>query len=147
MRYEKGRIKIRVTEIGILILLTINAWCDLRKKEICLTSVILFIVGGSLRLLITGSLYPHGVAAVSIGGIFLGIACVSGGNVGIGDGLLILALGTVLETGQLLALIFSGMLLCGIWSGIVVLILKRKTNTEIPFIPFLLAAYIGGLWV
>lgn len=53
------------------------------------------------------------------------IALISGGMVGFGDGLLILTMGSVLGAGELAGILCGALLLCGIYSGIEYLMLKR----------------------
>ena len=42
---------------------------------------------------------------------------------------------------------FAALLLCGIYSGIQLLVLKKQRDIEIPFVPFLLAGYLGGVFL
>lgn len=67
------------------------------------------------------------------------------GEIGFGDGLLILAMGSVLKSGELLGVLSAALLLCGIYSGLQLLVFKKKRDTEIPFAPFLLVGYLGGI--
>ena len=96
------------------VLLVINTWTDIRKKEICLPVL---------------------------------IALISGGMVGFGDGLLILTMGSVLGAGELAGILCGALLLCGIYSGIEYLMLKKSRSEEIPFVPFLLIGYLGGIFL
>ncbi len=75
------------------------------------------------------------------------IALISGGMVGFGDGLLILTMGSVLGTGELAGILCGALLLCGIYSGIEYLMLKKSRSEEIPFVPFLLIGYLGGIFL
>lgn len=80
-----------------------------------------------------------------IGTALIALSVVSKGAVGMGDGLVLAALGTVLTFGELLGVFMMGLLCCSVW-GIILLILPRTgRKTEIPFVPFLLLGYIGGL--
>ena len=72
---------------------------------------------------------------------------ISGGMVGFGDGLLILTMGSVLGAGELAGILGGALLLCGIYSGIEYLILKKSRSEEIPFVPFLLIGYLGGIFL
>lgn len=64
---------------------------------------------------------------------------------GIGDGLMIFAMGSVLNAGELMEILCLSFLLCGIYAGLQLGLLKKKRNTEIPFVPFLLVGYLGGI--
>ena len=72
---------------------------------------------------------------------------VTGGEIGAGDGLLIIAMGSVMTAGELIGILFAALLLCGIYSGIQLLVLKKQRDIEIPFVPFLLAGYLGGVFL
>lgn len=73
------------------------------------------------------------------------ISVLTRGEIGFGDGLLILAMGSVLKSGELLGVLCAALLLCGIYSGLQLLVFKKKRDTEIPFAPFLLVGYLGGI--
>ena len=83
---------------------------------------------------------------MGIGVFIILIALISGGMVGFGDGLLILTMGSVLEAGELAGILCGALLLCGIYSGIEYLMLKKSRSEEIPFVPFLLIGYLGGIF-
>ena len=108
-------------EICMTVFLGINTWTDIRKKEICV---------------------PVSMGAGTIAAV---ISVLTRGEIGFGDGLLILAMGSVLKSGELLGVLCAALLLCGIYSGLQLLVFKKKRETEIPFAPFLLVGYLGGI--
>ena len=112
-------------KICMTVLLVINTWTDIRKKEIQSVRVLCFGIGVFIIL----------------------IALISGGMVGFGDGLLILTMGSVLGAGELAGILCGALLLCGIYSGIEYLMLKKSRSEEIPFVPFLLIGYFGGIFL
>ena len=123
-------------EICMMAFLGINTWTDIRKKEICFPVFCLFLVGGILWRITEGI------------GIFAAIiSALTGGEIGAGDGLLIIAMGSVMTAGELIGILFAALLLCGIYSGIQLLVLKKQRDIEIPFVPFLLAGYLGGVFL
>ena len=134
-------------EICVTIFLVINTWTDIRKREICLPVLGLFFAGGILWRIIEGTLYPQGLSAMGIGGATTIISVMSRGGVGAGDSLLILAMGTVLNAGTLMGILCMAMLLCGIYAGLQLCVFKKARNEEIPFAPFLLAGYMGGIFL
>lgn len=69
------------------------------------------------------------------------------GAVGMGDGWLLMALGTVLYPEEFFSTLFMGMICSAVWSGIMMMGFCRKGSTEIPFVPFLLAGYLGGFLI
>ena len=75
----------------------------------------------------------------------MGLSAVSGNQIGAGDGLLLIALGTVLEMEEYLRTIWLALIGCGLWAVILLGILRKKKTTELPFVPFVLLGYVGGL--
>ena len=135
-------------KICMTVLLGINTWTDIRKKEICLPVLFIFLVGGILWRIRQGLLWPAGIISMGIGVFIILIALISGGMVGFGDGLLILTMGSVRgsrRTGE--GSSGGALLLCGIYSGIEYLMLKKSRSEEIPFVPFLLIGYLGGIFL
>ena len=129
-------------KICMTVLLVINTWTDIRKKEICLPVLFIFLAGGILW-----RIRQAGIISMGIGVFIILIALISGGMVGFGDGLLILTMGSVLEVGELAGILCGALLLCGIYSGIEYLMLKKSRSEEIPFVPFLLIGYLGGIFL
>ena len=71
-------------------------------------------------------------------------SCVGGKN-RYRDGVLLTVTGIYLGPERNLTLFFGALVLCGIWAlGLLALRKKRRTDC-IPFVPFLLAAYMGML--
>ena len=77
--------------------------------------------------------------------MFLALSILSGGAMGAGDGLLLLALGLASDTGEYLGTLLGGIFLAAVWSGVLLVVFRKGRKTEIPFVPFLLFGYIGGL--
>lgn len=134
-------------EIFMMIFLGINTWTDIRKKEICLPVLFIFLLGGMLWRIWQGTFWPGGVLSLGIGICIILIALLSREKIGLGDGLLILAMGSVLKAGELTGILFAALLLCGIYSGIELLVRKKTRSEEIPFAPFLLIGYLGGVFL
>lgn len=134
-------------EICVMIFLMINTWTDIRKREICLPAFGLFFAGGILWRIVLGTLYPEGLIAMGIGGAAAVISVLSREAVGTGDGLLLLAMGAVLDAGKLIGILCMALFLCGIYAGLQLCIFKKARDTEIPFAPFLLAGYMGGIFL
>lgn len=134
-------------EICTMVFLGINTWTDVRKREICLPVLCLFLAGGILWRIKEESVYPEGLLSMGIGGAAVMISVLSRGKMGMGDGLLLLAMGSVLNMGELLGILCLALLLCGIYAGLQLCVFKKKRDTEIPFAPFLLAGYLGGIFL
>lgn len=53
--------------------------------------------------------------------------------------------GICTEKWRITGVLCAALLLCGIYSGLQLLVFKKKRDTEIPFAPFLLVGYLGGI--
>lgn len=132
-------------EICMTVFLGINTWTDIRKKEICVPVLCIFLTGGIFLRVSEGTFWTEGLISMGIGVVAAVISVLTRGEIGFGDGLLILAMGSVLKSRELLGILLAALLLCGIYSGLQLLVFKKKRDTEIPFAPFLLAGYLGGV--
>ncbi|MCI6004925.1 MAG: prepilin peptidase [Blautia sp.] len=134
-----------IKELGVLLFLGINAWMDIRKKEVSVLTVLVFALYGMLWSLQCGrSIFQAGIP-LGTGLVVLIFAFLTEGSVGPGDAWILTALGTVLETEEFLPAVCMGVLFAGVWALILLMTRRAGRRTEIPFIPFLLAGYVGGL--
>lgn len=140
-------------EILLLILsLIIQSWKDIRERRISVPVLIVTcLLGGSLQIvsllfLSDGSAGAGELTAVfgsAIPGLlFLLLSVLSGNRIGFGDGLVLLGAGLFLDISDLTASLFLGMILCAVFAGIGIALGKLRKDTEIPFVPFLLLAYL-----
>ena len=77
--------------------------------------------------------------------IFLAISFMTKGELGMGDSLLIIALGTMLSLEELVMVLMMAMAGCTVYAGVLLLGFRKNRKTQIPFVPFLLLGYTGGL--
>lgn len=132
---------------GLVIALLIwNAWQDCRKKEIVPVSLWIFLAAG----LLVNMVYAYQSPASLLGGMLTGggiliLSHLSKGAVGRGDGYLLCVTGVYLGTAETLALLLGALFLCAVWSLLLLALKRAGRKTEIPFVPFLLAAYLGGM--
>ena len=82
---------------------------------------------------------------MSVGVVLLMLSVLTGGRIGAGDAVLLIVTGIYLGLEQNLQLFFSGLLLCGMWALGLLILRKKSRKDSIPFVPFLLAAYMGML--
>lgn len=128
---------------------------DLLRKKVDLWIYAVFgilAVGGNCYLYITvkdGFFWLDFAAGTGIGILLLGLAAVSRGGIGIGDGCFFCVSGWMLGFWKNLSLLCIGTLLCGTWS--LVLIVRNQIfgqkcaglrKNTVPFIPFVLAAAV-----
>lgn len=136
-----------VKEICVLGFLGINSWIDIRKKQVSLLLIIIFAVCGTVWTIYSRRNVPEVLMCVGTGFLFVLISILTEGAVGMGDGWLLMALGTVLYPEEFFSTLFTGMICSAVWSGIMMMGFCRKGSTEIPFVPFLLAGYLGGFLI
>lgn len=148
MSFMEGKTEIMsfmAGNMGIMLLLVFNSWKDIRKKEVSLWTILMFAVIGVIRSACVEGINVRRLAAIGIGGMVVVLSVLSKGEVGMGDGLLLMAMGTVLSAKQLLGTLLIGLFCCCIWGLILLFLPKTGRKTEIPFVPFLLLGYVGGL--
>lgn len=135
-------------EVCVLAFLGVNTWTDLRKKQVSLAAVALFAVTAVVWRLYIGGISRSVFVSVGIGCFFLLVSFMTKGALGMGDGWLLTALGLGLEIGEFLTVLFVGLLCCALWALVLMAVFRKGRNAEIPFVPFLLLGYIGGvlLW-
>lgn len=118
---------------------------DLKKREISLVSAGIFAVAGIFGAWYQGKIGWQYAAAVAVGLIFLAISFMTKGELGMGDSLLIIALGTMLSLEELVMVLMMAMAGCTVYAGVLLLGFRKNRKTQIPFVPFLLLGYTGGL--
>lgn len=135
-----------VVTLGLLICMSIQ---DIRKKQISLWllmtmagfSVVMAIIGGWLENEIKKQIFVRALLGILPGGIMVLFGKLSGGALGEGDGYTTVTLGIQLGIFSVIECLLQGMVLSGIYSGILLLTGKGNRKDTIPFLPFLTAGY------
>ena len=78
---------------------------------------------------------------------FLGISVITRGGYGNGRRMDLACSGTVLMPEEFFSMLFAAMLISAAWAGILLWLFRKKGNTEIPFVPFLMLGYLGKLFL
>lgn len=135
-------------EVCVLGFLGFNTWTDVRRKEISLAAAAFFAAAALGWTVYTGGISLDFFIPAGISCLFLGISMLTKGALGMGDGWLMMALATAMETEEFLTMLLAGMAGSAVWAGVLLAVLHKGKDTEIPFVPFLLLGYIGGvlLW-
>lgn len=141
---EKGN---EMEKLWILFVLWINARWDVKKKEVNLYLVFALLLYGTINIICFRKDIAAHMISLGIGITFIGLSTLTDGGIGMGDSLLLLAMGTVLETSEYIIFIGLSFLFAAMWSVLLVTIRKKGKKTEIPMIPFLLSGYVGGLFL
>ena len=130
---------------GTLLFLLFSSFLDIRKREISIPVTLLFGLAGVVYSVRTGRTMTDYLIPLGIGILILGGSVLTRGQVGMGDGWMLLALGCMLRMECYIQMACIGMLLAAAYSGVLMLVFRKNRNTEIPLVPFLLLGYVGGM--
>ncbi|MCF0133317.1 MAG: prepilin peptidase [Blautia sp.] len=137
-----------VREAVLLLYLIINSLTDIRKRQICMPCVICMAVSGVFRVImeIFGNRFEWQLfLPLLIGTVMLILSIWTKSAIGMGDALLLLALGLWMSMEELLIVMLLGTAGSGIYGALLLAVCRRKKEDTIPFVPFLLGGYVGGL--
>ena len=132
-----------MTICSVLGMLGICSIEDIRKKEIQSIRVLCFGIGGILLHLWqrNQSLYSM-LGGIAVGAAVIILSLVSGGIIGIGDGLVLCVAGIYIGGINTMRLLLTGLFLSSLYALVLLLMHRKRRKDTIPFIPFLLAAYL-----
>ena len=128
-----------------LLFLLFSSFLDIRKREISIPVTLLFGLAGVAYSIKTGRTMTDYLIPLGIGILILGGSVLTRGQVGMGDGWMLLALGCMLRMECYIQMACIGMLLAAAYSGVLMLVFRKNRKTEIPLVPFLLLGYVGGM--
>lgn len=130
---------------GTLLFLLFSSFLDIRKREISIPVTLLFGLAGGVYSVRSGRTMTDYLIPLGIGILILGGSVLTRGQVGMGDGWMLLALGCMLRMECYIQMACIGMLLAAAYSGVLMLVFRKNRKTEIPLVPFLLLGYVGGM--
>ena len=130
---------------GTLLFLLFSSLLDIRKREISIPVTLLFGLAGVVYSVRTGRTMTDYLIPLGIGILILGGSVLTRGQVGMGDGWMLLALGCMLRMECYIQMACIGVLLAAAYSGVLMLVFRKNRKTEIPLVPFLLLGYVGGM--
>lgn len=135
--------------IGQTVLLAVfgmAAYRDWKEKQIYLYMPIMAgIVGLILHLLYQERTLLEIFLGAGLGVIMIIIALVSRESIGIGDGVMLMVSGIFLGPWKNLELLISALMLVGVTALFLIVVKKKERNYRVPFLPFLLVAYLFQL--
>ena len=135
-------------KVLVLLLLGINSIWDKKEKAIPVWGVVLFIgLGVVVNVWRPYFNISEILLGATLGLLLLFVSQITSGAIGAGDGYIMLAIGIYLGIWNSLNLLFWALLFAAIFSLGLIKIKKKNRKTTIPFIPFLLCAYVFGLIV
>ena len=130
---------------GTLIFLLFSSFLDIRKREISIPVTLMFGLAGVAYSIKTGITMTDYLIPAAIGIFILACSILTRGQVGMGDGWLLMALGCMMRMESYIQMACIGMLLAAACSGVLLLVFRKSRKTEIPLVPFLLLGYVGGM--
>ncbi len=126
-----------------VIVLVVLSVCDIRTKSVpgwvcpayCLITGVLHLVRGDLPLLpLLAGLIP--------GAVLLLLSWAFSSSIGAGDALAVLASGCALGLEREFAAVTTALIICAVFSTILLIRKKVRRSDFLPFIPFLAASHI-----
>lgn len=135
-----------IIKIIIICYLTYQAFEDIRKKEISLISIFIFsFIGIVINVCTVNNSIVNMFWGIGVGlGVIL-VGKLMKDGIGIGDGAVLSSIGIIVG-GRNCLLIFIIAITISAVTGIILLTFKKvKMNQELPFIPYILCAYICTL--
>lgn len=127
----------------MLLFLVINSYTDIKKKKISVVVCLVFlIVGVIFSILNKQESLISLLGGVGVGGLLLLVGKFYNQSVGFGDGLIFIVSGLYLGFIRNTVLLLYGLIICAVVSVILITFKKFKLKDKIPFVPFVLVAYI-----
>lgn len=136
-----------IREVSTIVFLGINGWKDWKKREISLLLTAIYGCIGFFTSVAAGRPVEDYLVPAGLGILFLVTGLATDGALGLGDGWLLISLALMLDTGEYIKILFGGMLLAAATGAVLLVICKKSRKTEIPFVPFLFLAYVGGVFI
>ncbi len=131
-------------------LLGMLGWCsieDYRKQKILVYPVLIFGIAGLLLHLYYRNLSIYNLlAGMAVGGGLLVFGYLTG-QVGAGDALVVMVSGIYLGFWENARLFFQGLVFCGLWCLLLLVLGKKKGRDEVAFVPFLLLSYLEMMFL
>lgn len=131
-----------ITEQIVLLCLAILAAVDLKTRKIPVLPVLFLGLFGVCFRLCAGGSFWNVVTGVIPGMLLLVLAVCTRESIGIGDGLVLLALGGVIGAAQAVAVLGMALFLSAVLAFWLLLWKKAKRKTELPFLPCLCGGYL-----
>lgn len=128
-------------QVCIFGFLGINSYLDIRKGQISLGLTAVYAGLGIVYMFLNRQQMALLLMGMIPGLLLLCIGKVSGGALGLGDGLVVLVSGIYLGIWRTLEFITLALLLSAAWAGFLMMGRKKGRKACFPFVPFLLAAY------
>lgn len=131
-----------------LLYLIVLSWMDIRSRKLSLW----LLLAGIPASVISG-IFAADIPAVlltaggAVGILFLIISRSTGEAFGYGDSILIMVMGSFLGFWNILSVLTAAFLLAAVFSAVMMASRGFTRKSAFPFVPFLTAAYLGGILI
>lgn len=127
----------------VLIMLAACSWEDILHRKIFLQWLIYFAIAGVLCWkLITKQPFTMLILGVIPGFVFFLFSFVSHGSIGLGDGILLMALGIYLGAATIVRVIFYSVFISAFCALFLYFGKNKGKDYEMPFVPFIFIAFL-----
>lgn len=129
-------------KIIVGILLFVSGIIDIKTKKISLKLIIVCMIPLLFALPLRQEITIfQGILGMFLGIFILGIGKITKGQIGMGDGLILIATGMGLGPYNNIKVFMYGLFLAAVFSILLIAGKKIKGTTKIPFLPFLAMSY------
>ena len=142
-------------ELITLATLGICSYTDIKERSVDLIYVVLQSVIGIFLLGCEMWINPGAktvrllnyylILPIAVGVFLIIVSKCTGGEIGEGDGYVLAGVGICLGMRELLCVVLYSLIICGVFSGMLLLTKRAKREMRIPLIPFILAGYFVKL--
>ena len=139
-----------MTKVLIVLYLGVLSFFDVREKKVPISILKIGFVSGVILAFINCFLNQEKwgwvVVAAMLGmlpGIAISVVAVVSGKIGLGDGIVLVSMGMVLGYKESFLLLCISLFVMSVGSVFLLASGKGNRNTRIPYMPFLLTAYLA----
>lgn len=126
-----------------LVILTVM---DLKRRKLKLSVLLAGVIFIPAGVFCSSGVSPVYLAAGgAVGAVFLGISKITEESFGYGDSILILIMGCFIGFWDILTLLMAAFMMAAVFSLVLLIRGRFRRKDSFPFVPFLTAAYIGGM--
>ena len=128
----------------VISLLIINTVFDIRTRKIPLSVLVGFgVVGILINMFFKEYSFVELIAGIAVGAGLFVVSRITDGQIGEGDAFLFMLTGLYLGGINNISLLLWASILCALVAGLLLLTRQVNKRDEIPFVPFVLLAYVG----
>ena len=139
-------INLLIRFVLVLFLLYIMTREDLKDRELTLRWIVIFALAGFAFELLSDSRDIAGMlSGAGIGAVMVALSAITSGGIGLGDGLVVIAVGFTLGFSATFAVVMTSFLAAALYALFLTVVKKKSKKTRYPYMPFLFFSYVGML--